>query len=123
MAWSAASAATAAMQTVATRRAATAAATPGGQVSVALMCISKKKHMDLNCDYLFSSRLERKKQFEFVRQHVQALSLLVFVRVYQIFNLSSPLSVLSVGIEVVFAHAGTTLFFFSFHPVWRLHSV
>lgn len=42
MAWSAASAATAAMQTVATRRAATAAVTPGGQVSVALMCISKK---------------------------------------------------------------------------------
>lgn len=40
MAWSAASAATAAMQTVATRRAATAAVTPGGQVSVAL---NKKK--------------------------------------------------------------------------------
>lgn len=43
MAWSAASAATAAMQTVATQRAATAAVTPGGQVSVALMCISKKQ--------------------------------------------------------------------------------
>lgn len=84
---------------------------------------NKTKHVDLNCVYLFSSRLERKKLFEFARQHVRAFSLLVFVRVYQIFNLSSPLSVLSVGIEVVFAHAGTTLFFFAFHPVRRLHSV
>lgn len=41
--WSAASAATAAMQTVATRLAATAAVTPGGQVSVAAKLANKTR--------------------------------------------------------------------------------
>lgn len=61
MAWSAASAATAATQTVATRRAATAAVTPGGQVSAAAMQQKNKtKVVNLNCVCLFSSQSERK---------------------------------------------------------------
>lgn len=58
MGWSVASVVTAAMPTVATRRAATAAATPDGQVSIVQMW-KKTKHEDLNCIYLFSSWLDK----------------------------------------------------------------
>lgn len=54
MGWSVASVVTAAMPTVATRRAATAAATPDGQVSIVLMW--KKQN---SCVHLFSSWLDK----------------------------------------------------------------